>query len=151
MKNRIKFGVLMLMAGVLMWSTTVPAMAKDDRPKERFENMVKELQLSPEQVEQFKKLRQENNFKEKRAANQKQMMELRKKIVDEYALQNFDKAKIETYKKQILDLMKQGIEDHTARLEKMRGILTPEQFKKFQELKEKQFKKGMRPDRELEQ
>jgi len=146
MKNKIRFSVLMLMVGILVWSTTMPAMAKEDRPKERFENMVKELQLSPEQVEQFKKLRQENNFKEKRAANQKQMMELRKKIVDEYAQENFDKAKIENYKKQILDLMKQGIDAHTQRLEKMRGILTPEQFKKFQEMREKQFKKMKKPD-----
>jgi Spy/CpxP family protein refolding chaperone len=134
-----------------MWSTTVPAMAKDNKPHERFDNMVKELNLSPEQVEQFKQLRKDNDPKGKREANQKQMMELRKKIVDEYALESFDKAKIETYKKQILDLMKQGIDDHTARLEKMRGILTPEQFKKLHELREKQFKKGMRPDRELEQ
>jgi len=150
MQNKVKFLVLMLMAGVLLWSTTVPAMAKEDKPKERFENMAKELQLSPEQMDQFKKLRQENNFKEKRAANQKQMMELRKKIVDEYALENFDKIKIENYKKQMLDLMKQGIDDHTARLEKMRVILTPEQFKKLHELREKQFKKGTRPDRELD-
>jgi Spy/CpxP family protein refolding chaperone len=66
--------------------------------------MVKELNLSPEQVEQFKQLRKDNDPKGKREANQKQMMELRKKIVDEYALESFDKAKIETYKKQILDL-----------------------------------------------
>ncbi len=150
MKNRFRGLVLILMAGVLLCSTTIPAIAKEDRPKERFENMVKELQLSPEQVEQFKKLRQESNFKEKKEANHKQMMELRKKIVDEYALQNYDKAKIESYKKQILDLMRQGIDGHTARLEKMRGILTPEQFKKFHDLREKQFKKMMKRDPEIE-
>jgi Spy/CpxP family protein refolding chaperone len=150
MENKIKFLVLMLMAGVLLWSTTVPAMAKDNKPRERFDNMVKELNLSPEQVEQFKQLRKDNDPKGKREANQKQMRELRKKIVDEYASPNFDKAKIENYKKQILDLMKQGIDAHAQRLEKMRGILTPEQFKKLHELREKQFKKMMKRDPEIE-
>lgn len=148
MKNSFKRLVLILMAGALMGSSILPVMANDEKPKDRFENMVKELKLSPEQVEQFKKLKQENKYKETRKANQQKIMDLRKKIVDAYAQEPVDKAKVENYKKEIAVLMKEGVDQHEAHLAKLRGILTPEQFKKLHELREKHLKKMMKSDRD---
>ncbi len=138
MKNKL---IIMLVAAIIVTSFfAVPSMAE---PKQHFENMVKELNLTPEQAKQLKALREGREVKETHKANREKMMSLRKKVVDEFANENYDKSKIDDYNAQILALMKEGINDHTNHMMKLRSILTPEQFKKFHELREKQFKKMM--------
>ncbi len=115
-----------------------PSLAKPG--KGHFKRMMKKLELTAEQKEKMKELRKNNpDMKAKRA----EMREVRKKFKE--ALGS-DASKVELTKLHN-ELQSKKTEIAKIRFEKMlsiREILTPEQRKLFQEMRQKRGKKNHR-------
>ncbi len=112
--------------------------------KEAIENLVQELNLTPEQQEQIKKQRNEQAQKTKALRNRLQAK--RKQLREELEKQAVDKNKIDSLVVEIKSLMGQQLEHRVERVISMSEILTPEQFEKMKE-KRKQKQRKMKQRR----
>lgn len=158
----IRVGAL---AGVLILTQGIPAFAQDDGPREdrraefrakmeqKIERMHDELGLTPEQKEKLKAHR-ESKMQNRRAFKEK-IRAKRQALRDELQKPDFDRQKVKALHNDIKQLMNQGADERLESIMYVRDVLTPEQYKAFNEKKE-EFKdrrggkwrdKGSRGDR----
>ena len=97
-------------------------------------NLAEELDLTTEQQERMKALRQEN--KGKRQQLQQELKESRKALKEELGKYRSDPAVIDGAVAQMKDLQAQLIDYRVDHFVEMKRILTPEQFEKMSKIKQ---------------
>ncbi|MCX6339433.1 MAG: periplasmic heavy metal sensor [Candidatus Aureabacteria bacterium] len=142
MKVRFAGAIVALGMGALLLSladahaqTPCPMRGEGEEHGEgRFQEQLKELNLTPAQTEQIKKQRQ---------ANMSAMRELKQalktkhsELLEELDKQQPDKGKIESVTSELKRLEAQRIDQKVKNILQMKETLTPEQFKKLSSLKE---------------
>jgi periplasmic protein CpxP/Spy len=113
--------------------------------------MMDELNLTPEQRTQMRKLHQDNRdaMRDKRQANQGQMRALHQKENQIVMAKNFDEKAAQSLAKQMVNIQAENRVEHMKKRFETMSVLTPEQKAKFTELQQKKFVdcnsgKGMR-------
>ena len=96
---------------------------------ERFEAMVKELNLTPEQQLQIASLK--NKEKESGVDLMQKMKDCRMRLSQELDKGSIDKAKVYSNIAEMKELIGKRIEQRVDRIIALKEILTPEQFKAF--------------------
>lgn len=114
-----------------------------ERMEERKQELFKELNLTDEQKSKLEENRKKN--KEGSSALWKSMKDLRNAMRQELEKETLDMAKINQIQSQMKEAHAQMMDNRLQSILEVRGILTPEQFRKFsakmQEHKERSFKK----------
>lgn len=113
---------------------------------EKFDKLSEELGLSAEQKELLKKDR-EATFAKMKELREK-IQAARKELKAELDKETLDTARVNGLVAQLKDLMGQQIQARVDKVMSMKNILTPEQFKKMQQLieeKKHEFKGRRRP------
>lgn len=101
----------------------------------RFEKMQKELNLTPEQAQRLKELR--NQHREKRKNGWKDIRAKRQKLQEELQKPKLNEARVRQIHNELKALKAQKADQRLERILEVRKILTPEQFSKFMELTKK--------------
>ncbi|MBL7665845.1 MAG: Spy/CpxP family protein refolding chaperone, partial [Bacteriovoracaceae bacterium] len=114
-----------------------------------FKEMFEKLNLSAEQKTQLENLRKGDKDKEGMKAKRQQKKELRKKM-DEAFAGNASKEELTKLHTEMQSLRTEADNARFQRILSIREILTPEQRKKFQELKAEKWKKFKSHDEDEE-
>ncbi|MDD2524097.1 MAG: Spy/CpxP family protein refolding chaperone, partial [Endomicrobiaceae bacterium] len=104
---------------------------KDCKMKEKFEKMLKKLNITDAQKTKMDELM--NSDKEKRASLKKQIHEKRQALDNELLKADYDKAVVENLTKDIRQLSGDIVQIQIDGKIQIRNILTYEQFKKIEE------------------
>jgi Spy/CpxP family protein refolding chaperone len=141
MKGKQLLGFLVV-TGVSLWLTTGvmamekgPGMGPEGKMQGHSEIDESALGLNEEQRAQMKALREEG--KAKMESVRAEMKAKRQALQAELDGPNPDRGKAESIAKEILVIEEQMTKDHIDRVLKVRSILTPEQYQRLRELREK--------------
>ncbi len=105
---------------------------KENMEKKRLE-MTEKLGLTPEQQAQLKEMREKG--KDQVKANFEQMRAKREAMQEELQKADFDPAKVKALQEELKAMHSAMADQHMEHMLAVRKILTPEQFKKFSEMK----------------
>ena len=127
--------VLMLVSATAVYAQAPVACGEEGRSHgmKRTGNLVEELDLTPEQQERMKVLRQEN--KEKRKLLQQELEKNREALKEELGKYRSDPAAIDTTVARIKDVQARLIDYRVDRFLQMKRILSREQFEKMSQMK----------------
>lgn len=123
-----------IISGLVLASGVASADDHDMDREERIEKMHEQLGLSDEQKAQLKEHRQTHRKEMKDV--RKQMKDVRESIRQELQSPDLDEAKIKSLKNDLNELMTRMSDHKLEGVLKVRQILTPQQFEKFNELTE---------------
>lgn len=104
------------------------------------EEYVEELDLTPEQMEQFTKQREESRSAMEGLRDS--IREKHRELRDELDSETTDSEKLESIVSDLKDLESRRIDRKVESIIRMKEILTPEQFQKMQSLRKKHWKGG---------
>ncbi|MFH1379136.1 MAG: Spy/CpxP family protein refolding chaperone [bacterium] len=105
---------------------------KKDGMREKF---IKKLDLSPEQQEQMKKQREAHRAQRKEI--NRKMKDLQDQLKTELNKEQVNSARVDGIASEMKGLQSSLVDQRIEAVLSMKNILTPEQYKKMQELKEK--------------
>jgi len=136
-----KFKQAVVYSGVIMLVFSAPvayAQPSGDVPQrvikyreEVMNDLIKELDLTPEQQEQIK--RQQSEHRQKNEELRGRLLAKRLELKQELEKQTINKKRIDTIAAEIKILVGEQLEQRVEGVLSMKEILTPEQFKKFQQ------------------
>lgn len=164
MRSKMSLAVLALalctLCGTYVYSEAKapagPGKKAEAAMKKDFDKMAKELNLTDKQKEQIEAHRKQNMDEMKQI--RKQLGEKNRALREELGKQDSDKAKIDQLTADLKELHGKQIQSMVDRVNEMKQILTPEQYKKMGELmdskmektKKKMEKRGMKGGHRME-
>jgi len=137
MKTKLKKSLLLVVATVFLFTSTVYAYHGDKKyPKRdskecRFEKLSEELGLTPEQQAQLEEQREA--FKNKRKVLMEKMRAKNKALKEELEKPKVNRAKVDKGISDIQALTGEKLRSRVDKIIAMKGILTLEQFEKLQQ------------------
>lgn len=108
---------------------------KGRSPQERFDNMVEELGLSGEQQEQLRQ--QKETRRQEHQELREALREAQEALKEELSREDIDQSKLDSIAGGLKQLNNRMVDDRIEGILKMREILTPDQYRKFQEKAQK--------------
>lgn len=130
---------LILLLGVFL--NPIASMAREGKDHGGMKEIMKQLDLTDEQKEKLKSLREENKKMEK--GDKGEIKELWKQMEEKFGT-SASESELRTLHDKMKSLRTQKADNRFNRLMKIRNILTVEQRKKFQELRKKDHRGGRR-------
>ncbi len=140
MKARIKKAALLVIAATFLLTSALYAYHGDKKcsnfdREEKFEKLSTELGLTAEQKAQLKEQRE--TFKDKQGELMTKSRAKNKELGEELEKPEVDRAKVNKIISDIQTLTGEKLRNRVEKIIAMKGMLTPEQFKKLQDKMER--------------
>lgn len=150
MKTRLKKLLLLVVATVFLFASTVYAYHDDKKSQKsgseecRFEKLSEELGLTPEQQTRLEEQREA--FKSKRKVLMEKMQVKNKALKEELEKPEVNRARADKNISDIQALTGEKLRSRVDRIIAMKDILTPEQFEKLQQKMNRKRRKSKSED-----